>query len=110
MAWTTGGGNVITSLKQDNPSLAAKIVPSAALDTPPLYVQGLSVSSKSKNLPLALAFAEYVTDNENQVAFVKLVRLPARPSASANDPQYSKSDGTPQGDASVLAYKTCRPR
>jgi len=106
VAWTTGGGNLITSLKQDNPTVAANVVPSPALDTAPLYVQGLSVSSKSKNLPLALAFAEYVTNNENQVAFVKLAPgfLPGS-SASANDPEYSKSDGTPQGDASVIAYK-----
>ncbi|MBW8805891.1 MAG: extracellular solute-binding protein [Catenulisporales bacterium] len=106
VAWTTGGGNLITSLKQDNPSLAPNVVPSPALDTAPLYVQGLSVASKSKNLPLALAFAEYVADNDNQVAFIKLAPgfLPGT-TASANDPQYSKSDGTPQGDASVIAYK-----
>ena len=66
VAWTTGGGNLITSLQQDNPTLAPNVVPSPALDTAPLYVQGLSVASKSKNLPLALAFAEYVTDDENQ--------------------------------------------
>lgn len=106
VAWTTGGGNLITSLKQENPSLAANVLPSPALDTAPLYVQGLSVSSKSKNPALALAFAEYVTDNENQVAFIKLAPgfLPGS-AASANDPAYSKSDGTPQGDASVIAYK-----
>jgi multiple sugar transport system substrate-binding protein len=106
VAWTTGGGNLITSLQQDNPTLAPNVVPSPALDTAPLYVQGLSVSSKSKNLPLALAFAEYVTNNENQVAFIKLAPgfLPGS-AASANDPQYTKSDGTTQGDASVIAYK-----
>ncbi|MEY9856661.1 multiple sugar transport system substrate-binding protein [Catenulispora sp. GAS73] len=106
VAWTTGGGNLITSLKQDNPTLAPNVLPSPALDTAPLYVQGLSVASKSKNLPLALAFAEFVTNNENQVAFIKLAPgfLPGS-AASANDPQYSKSDGTPQGDAAVIAYK-----
>ena len=106
VAWTTGGGNLIQSTQQTNPSLAAKIVPSPALDTPPLYVQGLSVSSRSKNLPLALAFARYATDNANQVAFVKLAQgfLPGS-AASARDPQFSKSDGTPAGDAAVIAYQ-----
>ena len=106
VAWTTGGGNAITSMQKDNPSLVPNMVPSPALDTAPLYVQGISVSSKSKNLPLALAFAEFVTDNQNQVDFIKLAPgfLPGT-TASANDPQYSKSDGTPQGDASVIAYK-----
>lgn len=106
VAWTTGGGNLIQSTQQTNPSLAAKIVPSPALDTPPLYVQGLSVSSKSKNLPLALAFARYATDNDNQVAFIKLAQgfLPGS-AASASDPQFSKSDGTAAGDAAVIAYQ-----
>jgi len=106
VAWTTGGGNYITSAQQSNPTLAANIVPSPALDTAPLYVQGLSVAAKSKNLPLALAFAQFATDDKNQVAFVDLAKgfLPGS-AASASNPAYSKSDGTPQGDASVIAYK-----
>lgn len=106
VAWTTGTGNYIQSTQQTNPSLAKEIVPSPALDTPPLYVQGISVASKSKNLPLALAFARFATNSENQVAFVKLAQgfLPGS-AGSANDPAYSRSDGTPQGDASVLAYQ-----
>lgn len=72
VAWTTGGGNYIQSTQQTNPSLVPDIVPSATIGTPPLYVQGISVSSKSKNLPLALAFAEYVTNAQNQAAFIKL--------------------------------------
>ncbi|HEX4787273.1 MAG TPA: extracellular solute-binding protein [Actinospica sp.] len=71
-AWTTGGGNLIESTQQTNPNLVADIVPSAAIGTPPLYVQGISVSAKSRNLPLALAFAEYVTNTANQQAFIKL--------------------------------------
>lgn len=106
VAWTTGAGQFIQSVKETNPSLASKIVPSPALDTPPLYVQGISVSAKSKNLPLALAFARYATNNTNQVAFVKLAQgfLPGS-AASAHDPAFSKSDGTPAGDAAVIAYK-----
>ncbi|WP_329569508.1 ABC transporter substrate-binding protein [Kitasatospora sp. NBC_01266] len=106
VAWTTGGGNYIEATEQTNPSLTPLIVPSPALDTAPLYVQGISVAAKSKNLPLALAFAKFVTDDANQVNFVKLAPgyLPGT-TASANNPAYSKSDGTPQGDASVFAYQ-----
>ena len=106
VAWTTGGGQLIDSTRQSNPTMADKILPSPALDTAPLYVQGLSVSSKSKNAALALAFAQFATNDKNQVAFVSLAKgfLPGS-AASANDPQFSKSDGTPQGDASVIAYK-----
>jgi len=48
VAWTTGGGNAIQDFQKDNPSLKGKVVPSPALDTPPLYVQGLSVSAKTR--------------------------------------------------------------
>ncbi len=72
VAWTTGSGNLIQSTQASNPSLVSSIVPSPAIGTPPLYVQGISVSSKSKNLPLALAFSEYLTNSQNQVAFVQL--------------------------------------
>ncbi|GAA0208371.1 extracellular solute-binding protein [Saccharothrix mutabilis subsp. mutabilis] len=106
VAWTTGGGNTINSIKVDNPTLATKIVPSAAFGTPPLYVQGLSVSRKSKNLPAALALARFVTSPENQAAFAKLVPgiFPST-TASASDPAFSQSDGTNAGDAKVLAFQ-----
>jgi multiple sugar transport system substrate-binding protein len=109
VAWTTGGGNTINDIKKENPTLAEKIVPSAAFGTGPLYVQGLSVSSKSKNLPAAIALARWVTSPENQAEFAKLVPgiFPST-TASANDPFFSKSDGTNAGDAKVLAFETLK--
>ncbi|WP_163507054.1 ABC transporter substrate-binding protein [Fodinicola acaciae] len=109
VGWTTGTGNYIQSTAQTNPNLAKQIVPSKAIGTPPLYVQGISVSAKSKNAPLALAFALYVTNNANQEAFIKLAPgfLPGT-AAAGSDPAYSKSDGTPAGDAGVLAYESLK--
>jgi multiple sugar transport system substrate-binding protein len=104
VAWTTGGGNLITSLAGDNPSLAPKVVPSAAIGTPPLYVQGLAVSARTKNAPAAVALARWVTNAENQAAFAHLVNIFPSTTASANDPFFSKSDGTNSGDAKVLAF------
>lgn len=107
VAWTTGGGNTINDIKVDNPSLAAKIVPSMALDTPPLYVQGLSVSATSKNPTAAVALARWVTSPENQAAFSKLVPgiFPST-TASAQDPFFTQTDGTNAGDAKVIAFET----
>jgi multiple sugar transport system substrate-binding protein len=106
VAWTTGGGNLITSLAGDNPGLAPKIVPSAAIGTPPLYVQGLAVSARTKNVPAAVALARWVTNAENQAAFAHLVNSFPSTTASANDPFFSKSDGTNSGDAKVLAFNS----
>ncbi|GAB3810597.1 ABC transporter substrate-binding protein [Kribbella italica] len=106
VAWTTGGGNAIVDFQKDNPSLKGKVVPSPALDTPPLYVQGLSVSAKSKNQAAAIALAKFVTNAENQAAFAKIVNIFPSTKASANDPYFSKSDGTPESDAKVLAFES----
>ncbi|ADB34473.1 extracellular solute-binding protein family 1 [Kribbella flavida DSM 17836] len=106
VAWTTGGGNAIADFQKDNPSLKGKVVPSPALDTPPLYVQGLSVSAKSKNQAAAIALAKFVTNAENQAAFAKIVNIFPSTKASANDPYFSKSDGTPTSDAKVLAFES----
>jgi multiple sugar transport system substrate-binding protein len=106
VAWTTGGGNAIVDFQKDNPSLKGKVVPSPALDTPPLYVQGLSVSAKSKNQAAAIALAKFVTNAENQAAFAKIVNIFPSTKASASDPYFSKSDGTPESDAKVLAFES----
>jgi multiple sugar transport system substrate-binding protein len=106
VAWTTGGGNYITSLATDNPSLAPKVVPSPAMGTPPMYVQGLSVSKKSKNPATALALARWVTNADNQAAFAHLTSIFPSTKASANDPFFSRSDGTNAGDAKVIAFES----
>jgi multiple sugar transport system substrate-binding protein len=106
VAWTTGGGNAIQDFQKDNPSLKGKVVPSPALDNPPLYVQGLSVSSKTKNQAAAIALARFVTNAENQAAFAKIVNIFPSTKASASDPYFSKSDGTPESDAKVLAFES----
>jgi multiple sugar transport system substrate-binding protein len=104
VAWTTGGGTALQDFEKDNPSLKGKIVSSPALDTPPLYVQGLSVSAKTKNQAAAIALARFVTNAENQAAFAKIVNIFPSTVASAGDPYFSKSDGTANGDAKVLAF------
>lgn len=106
VAWTTGGGNYIQGLVSDEPTLAAQVIPAKTFQNAPLYVQGISVSGKSKNPSLALAFAEFVTNTANQNAFIALAQgfLPGS-AGSSTDPQWSKSDGTNQGDAAVLAWQ-----
>ncbi|MFJ8622792.1 ABC transporter substrate-binding protein [Kitasatospora sp. NPDC093550] len=103
-AWTTAGANHITSLTVDNPTLAPKVVPSPALATPPLYVQGMSIPKSTKNPAAAVALARWVTNAENQAAFAHLTSIFPSTKASANDPFFSKSDGTNAGDAKVIAF------
>ncbi|NNG39755.1 sugar ABC transporter substrate-binding protein [Flexivirga sp. ID2601S] len=107
VGWTTSTGYYITSLKTDNPTLVPKVIGSPAIGLAPLYSQGISVSAKSKNPALALAFAQFVTSNANQTAFVGVAKgfLPGT-QAAQSDPRFTTSDGTPAGNAAVLGAKT----
>ncbi len=104
-AWSTGGGNFIAGVLENNPSLEGKIVPSAYMGTTPMYVQGVSVPASSQNLPTALALAQFLTDAENQEAFAALVPgiFPST-TASQDDAEFVQSDGTAAGDAKVIAF------
>jgi multiple sugar transport system substrate-binding protein len=105
VAWTTGGGNYIESTQQTEPGLVASIVPSPAIGTPPLYVQGISVASKSKNLPLALAFAEYLTNSQNQAAFIQFAPGFEPGTKTTSSVTSSASAVGLQAEASVIAEK-----
>jgi len=108
VAWTTGGATSIADFVKNNPSLKGKITVSPALDTPPLYVQGLSVSSKSKHLATAEAFAKFMTNAKNQEAFAHLVNIFPSTTSSQSDPYFSKDDGTVNGKARVLANEALK--
>ena len=72
VAFTTGGTGFTTDLQKDAPSLLANTVATPRLGVAPLYVQGLNVSADSDNKEAALAFAEFATNQENQIAFSSL--------------------------------------
>jgi multiple sugar transport system substrate-binding protein len=108
VAWTTGGATAIADFEKNNPSLKGNIVVSPALDTPPLYVQGLSVSSKSKHLATAEALAKFMTNATNQEKFAHLVSIFPSTTSSQSDPYFSKDDGTTEAKARVLANKALK--
>jgi len=104
VAWTTGGATGLADFQKDNPSLKGSVAVTNALDTPPLYVQGVSVSAKSKHLATATALAEWVTNADNQNKFGHLVNIFPSTTASASDPYFAKDDGTDLAKARVLAF------
>ncbi|WP_103061985.1 extracellular solute-binding protein [Actinomyces qiguomingii] len=93
VGYTTATGSFVTQLTNDAPTLLDKTDCSARFTTPPLYIQGITVAANSGNPALALAFAQYVTNNENQVAFVKIAQgfMPGT-LAGNNDPESFTGD------------------
>lgn len=72
VAYSTGGSGFAGDLRTKAPTLLDHTVATPRPGIPPLFVQGVNVSADSKNKAAALAFAEYVTNEKNQVDFVKI--------------------------------------
>lgn len=108
VAWTTGGAPAYADFMRDSPSLKDNMVISPALNLPPLYVQGISVAAESKHPETAQAFAQWVTNAENQNAFAQIVSIFPSTIASEDDPYFSEDDGTGEGQARILAFDSLK--
>lgn len=93
-AYTTASAGFASELEKDAPALLGQTVATARLGEPPLFVQGISVSKASKNPALALAFAQFVTNDDNQVKFLQL--------AQGFFPGTKKANENPSGFTSVI--------
>ncbi|QQM68478.1 extracellular solute-binding protein [Actinomyces weissii] len=72
--YTTATTSFVSQLENDAPNVLKHVDCTPRFETAPLFTQGISVAKGSKNMDLALAFAQFVTNNDNQVAFVKIAR------------------------------------
>lgn len=72
VAYSTGGSGFAGDLRTKAPTLLEHTVATPRPGIPPLFVQGLNVAADSENKEAALAFAEYATNEENQVAFAEI--------------------------------------
>ncbi|QWW19993.1 extracellular solute-binding protein [Schaalia sp. 19OD2882] len=84
----------VGAIADNAPSLTDKTKVTNPWETPQLLVQGISVSAKSKAPAAALAFAKYVTNNENQVAFVKIAKgfLPGTVEGNKNAADFASAE------------------
>jgi multiple sugar transport system substrate-binding protein len=74
-AFATASPSFVTQLTDEAPNLIPDVkVTRRLIPNPPLFLQGLSLSTDTKNLELAKKFAEFATNDANQIAFVQLAR------------------------------------
>lgn len=74
VAWTVASAGFASELTKEAPSIKETTINSPRIGASPLFIQGISVAKNSKAKPLALAFAKFVTNNQNQVDFVKIAQ------------------------------------
>lgn len=107
VAWTTAGPNYIDKdVAVNAPNLLPSIDVTHGFGNPPLFVQGISVSGATKNQATAVAFAEFVTNTENQIGFVKLATgfLPGTKAANEDPSAFvEKAQNEKQAEANTLA-------
>lgn len=94
VAWTTASAGFASELEKEAPSILARTQATPRIGNPPLFIQGISVSAKSANPSAALAFAQFVTNDHNQVEFLKL--------AQGFFPGTKESNGNPEAFTSVI--------
>ncbi len=89
--YTTATSSFVSQLENDAPGVLPHVVCSPRFETAPLFTQGISVAKESKNPELALAFAQFVTNNENQISFVKIAQgfMPGTAEGNAHPETFS---------------------
>ncbi|MFH8570468.1 ABC transporter substrate-binding protein [Streptomyces sp. NPDC017993] len=97
VAMNPGSAHDLENFKKESPGLYKNIGITDAVNNTGkanMYVQGLMVNAQSKVKPAAVAFAHFVTDKKNQMAFAKEVTIFPSTKGSLSDPYFTKEDGT----------------
>jgi len=108
VAMNSGSAYDLKNFEKNAPELAANLGIAPAFSSTGEYemsVQNLSVSAKSKNIPTAAAFAKFVTSDQQQMAFAKVVNVFPSSAGTLSDPFFTTEDGTKNTALRVAAAK-----
>ncbi|MGP8297096.1 ABC transporter substrate-binding protein [Streptomyces inhibens] len=111
VAMNPGSALDLENFKKEAPSLYRHIGITDAVNNTGkanMYVQGLMVNAQSKVKPAAVAFAHFVTDKKNQMAFAKEVTIFPSTKGSLDDPYFTKEDGTDGTRVRVASAKSLK--
>ncbi|MGO1054162.1 extracellular solute-binding protein [Crossiella sp. CA198] len=108
IALSSGSAYDLQKFRTDAPGLYANIgitEPMSNTGKANMYLQGLSIAAQSKNKPTAIAFARFVTNAKNQLAFAKIVTVFPSTAGTLDDGFFTAEDGTDVGRVRVAAAK-----
>ena len=109
LAIVSSSGSSLSRIKDEAPDIYEKI----AITTPLTGANGLSrnplmnlvIPEASKNHEAAIAFANYVTNDDNQLAFCKTVSIFPSTKVASADPFFTSDTETLEGQASAMSAK-----
>lgn len=102
------GPNFLTIVEENAPDIAevTQVAPQITGDdgAANMAVMGLLVPSSTDNLPTALAFADFMTNAQNQTEFAKIVTILPSITEALEDPYFTDdSDGTVEAKARKIS-------
>lgn len=109
LAIVSSSGSSVSRIKDEAPD----IYETMGVSTPLTGKNGLSrnplmnlvVPEASKNHEAAIAFANYVTNDDNQLAFCKTVSIFPSTTVASEDPYFTSDTETLEGQASAMSAK-----
>ncbi|MGD3111209.1 ABC transporter substrate-binding protein [Streptomyces sp. YGL11-2] len=111
VAMNPGSALDLGNFAKDAPSLYRNIGITDAVNNTGkanMYVQGLMVNARSRVTPAAVAFAHFVTDRQNQMAFARQVTVFPSTKGSLDDPYFTDEDGTDATRVRVASAKSLK--
>lgn len=100
IAYMPGSAYNVEQIQQNAPTVyqTLKIAPIITNERPNMFPQMMGVSAQSENQATAIAFAKFVTNKTNQLAFAKEVSVFPSSADTLDDPYFTESDGSDAGD------------
>lgn len=109
VAMNPGSALDLAKFKKDSPSLYRNIgITDAPNNTgrPNMYVQGLMVNAAGENKATAVAFAEFVTNEKNQMSLAHETAVFPSTEGTLDDPYFARRDGTDETRVRVSAAES----
>lgn len=105
IAYMPGSAYNIGQIAENAPSVYENLVytPAIANAEPNMFAQSVAVSAGTENPATAIAFAQWVTNAESQLAFAKEVSVFPSSAGTLEDPFFDESDGSDEDEVRVLS-------
>ncbi|MEV7867697.1 sugar ABC transporter substrate-binding protein [Streptomyces sp. NPDC088124] len=97
LAYLPGSSYTLTDLKDTAPDVYKNLAIGARISngSPNMYIESLVVNARSEHPALARAFAKYVTNSANQLAFARKASVFPSSAGTLDDPYFTEDDGDP---------------
>lgn len=95
LAYLPGSSYTLNDLAETAPEVYEKLAVGPRINNaaPNMYIESLVVNATSDNTATAVAFARFVTDAENQLAFAESASVFPSSAGSLDDPLFTEDDG-----------------